>query len=354
MITKYITGRLPSKDPSDPALMSRIKSWVRVCDQKHKDCAFLSANRPQPKRILDISGPRPVVIHTNFEEGRYIALSYCWGKSGKNILLTEATFDQFTSTGIDTDTLPKTIQDAIVVCRSLGIRYLWIDALRIVQREPDLKDFIAEAPRMSDYYGNAYLTLIAGSAQDCAEGFLNKRNDPKSAPCEIIYDRTDFPTDKDMEGTVKVFLSPSQSRGPVQDRAWTFQESALSQRSLIYGPEQIQFVCPTCAIFEDGEFQKISSPDERLPFNPTGYPKIHHLVRHHDKAAVLFRAYEIWFGVLYSYTSRDLSDSQDKLAAIAGDEPFCIELVSIFGIGRGCFNSLPNYPCSSTKYALLT
>lgn len=34
---------------------------------------------------------------------------------------------------IDMDELPKTFQDAIVITRRLGARYLWIDSLYIIQ-----------------------------------------------------------------------------------------------------------------------------------------------------------------------------------------------------------------------------
>lgn len=298
--------------------MSKIRHWIATCDQEHQACTFLSAGRTQPTRILDISKDNPVVLHTNSAQGTYLALSYCWGTSGKNVLLTSSTFDQFTSTGVDRSILPQTIQDAIIVCRTLSVQYLWIDALCIIQRQPNLEDFIAEAPKMSDYYRNAYLTLIAGSAQDCADGFLLERNNLNPQPCEIMYDRVDFPSDKSMTGSAKLFLLPSQEPGPIQSRAWTFQESALSPRSLVFGLDQMRFVCPTRSIYEDGEFQKIYKPDERLSFNPAGYPNIHHLVKYSNKAEVVSRAYETWFGVLHGYTSRNLSNPQDKLAAIAG------------------------------------
>lgn len=298
--------------------MARVKDWIATCDQEHETCAFLSAERGQPTRILDISKDNPIVLHTTAAKGRYVALSYCWGTSEKNVLLTSSTFNEFTSKGIDRNTLPKTIRDAIAVCRELGVSNLWVDALCIIQRQLDLKDFMAEAPRMCDYYRNAYFTLIAGSPQDCADGFLIKRDNPKAEPCELTYDRKGLPSDEDMTGSVMLFMLPSQHPGPIQGRAWTFQESALSQRTLVYGLDQIRFVCPTHSIYEDGEFQKIYNPNERLSFNPAGYPNIHHLVRHGNKAEIVGRAYETWFGILHSYTSRSLSDTQDKLAAIAG------------------------------------
>lgn len=267
---------------------------------------------------MDISGDKPIVLETNFAEGRYVALSYCWGPSGKNVLLTSAAFEEFTSTGIDVNTLPKTMRDAILVCKALEIDRLWVDALCIVQREPDLKDFIAEAPRMAEYYNNAYLTLIAGSAEDCADGFLHKRSNPRAAPCEIMYDRTIFPTDTDMTGSVKLFMHPSQDVGPIRHRAWTFQESNLTQRSITYGIDQVRFICPSMSAFEDGDLQNISSALKGQTCDPSGFPGIHHIIRQKKKSEVLESAYQLWFGTLFEYTSRNLTNPQDKLAAIAG------------------------------------
>ncbi|KAK1707868.1 hypothetical protein BDP67DRAFT_581527 [Colletotrichum lupini] len=50
--------------------------------------------------------------------------------------------------GIITATMPQTFQDAVTMTRKLGIRYLWIDALCIVQ--DDIADWSREASTMGD------------------------------------------------------------------------------------------------------------------------------------------------------------------------------------------------------------
>jgi hypothetical protein len=68
--------------------------------------------------------------------------------------------------------LPRTIQDAISVTRRLGVRFLWVDALCIVQDSINGQDWIDESSKMASIYGNAYLTIVAEAANDCSQGFL--------------------------------------------------------------------------------------------------------------------------------------------------------------------------------------
>jgi len=114
------------------------------------------------------------------QRGRYAALSYCWGDSLP--LETTTTNLQAHESAIGFEKLPQTLQDAVMVVRYLGIRYVWIDCLCILQ---DSKaDWEREAARMADIYSNAYLTLAASRAKHCGEGFLGTRNiDPSLRAC---------------------------------------------------------------------------------------------------------------------------------------------------------------------------
>ncbi|KAK3897222.1 hypothetical protein C8A05DRAFT_19973, partial [Staphylotrichum tortipilum] len=47
--------------------------------------------------------------------------------------LTKANLATLTTTGIQTRALPQTFQDAITATAKLGMRYVWIDLLCIVQ-----------------------------------------------------------------------------------------------------------------------------------------------------------------------------------------------------------------------------
>jgi hypothetical protein len=66
--------------------------------------------------------------------------------------------------------LPQTIQDAISVTHRLGIRYLWVDALCIIQDNPIDKS--TEINAVGANYKNATLTISAASAASVELGFL--------------------------------------------------------------------------------------------------------------------------------------------------------------------------------------
>jgi hypothetical protein len=61
--------------------------------------------------------------------GKYATLSYCWG-TGLPFMTTKETLS-LRKAGIGFQSLPKTLQDAAMVARYLGLRYIWIDCLAI-------------------------------------------------------------------------------------------------------------------------------------------------------------------------------------------------------------------------------
>jgi hypothetical protein len=76
-------------------------------------------------------GQAPYLATGEGKHARYATLSHCWGRS--TLAMTTLENLQKHIDSIPLDILPKTFRDAIVVCRQLGIQYLWIDRLCIVQ-----------------------------------------------------------------------------------------------------------------------------------------------------------------------------------------------------------------------------
>lgn len=75
------------------------------------------------------------LYETNEETEQYIYLSHCWG--GHQPLKTDVSTIEARKKGINWDELPRTFQDAVVMTRALGIRYLWIDSLCTVQDDEE-------------------------------------------------------------------------------------------------------------------------------------------------------------------------------------------------------------------------
>ncbi|TVY15628.1 hypothetical protein LARI1_G006275 [Lachnellula arida] len=150
-----------------------VLDWIRDCCENHEDCC----NDPSassiylPSRILDIQSRKEVFLvetrdlAASANGPRYATLSHCWGKT---ILIrtTKKTFRQ-RKEGMKWETLPPTFRDAISLARALGIQFLWIDSLCIIQ--DDKRDWEREAACMAKIYSNSYINIAATGASDSLE-----------------------------------------------------------------------------------------------------------------------------------------------------------------------------------------
>lgn len=66
--------------------------------------------------------------------------------------------------------MPQNFRDAVKLTRLLGIRYLWIDPLCILQDSKE--DWEREGLKINDVYKYSYVTVAATSASAAYDGFL--------------------------------------------------------------------------------------------------------------------------------------------------------------------------------------
>ena len=157
--------------------MRQIRQRLGECLTSHANCQRLNPHI-RPPRLIDVqsSGPDMVQLRlldsTKFDP--YAALSYCWGAS--QAIKTTLSSLIAHEAGIPVASLPQTLQDAIRVTREIGIDFLWIDSLYIIQDSPN--ELAKEVANMSYYYGNALVTLSASVSKSCSEGFLNGKGQP--------------------------------------------------------------------------------------------------------------------------------------------------------------------------------
>jgi hypothetical protein len=151
--------------------------------------------------------------------------------------------------GISETSLPQTIRDAISVTRELGIRFLWVDALCIVQDSLHGEDWHAEASKMRDVYSNALVTISAESTKDARSGFLSHRS---SEPTNRCFKLPYLLVNGDQCGSVYLqqVPVPSYYYSYLSYRAWAFQERGLSMRVLEYRHDMISLTCRTGMIAE--------------------------------------------------------------------------------------------------------
>jgi hypothetical protein len=100
-------------------------------------------------------------------------------------MTTEDNLDRFIAGKIPLP-LPKTFHDAVVTTRALGVQYLWIDSLCIIQDSSE--DWSDQAPRMASIYGNAYVVIAADAATNSSEGFLDHPNRRFNRAVPIPYE----------------------------------------------------------------------------------------------------------------------------------------------------------------------
>lgn len=142
--------------------------------------------------------------------------------------------------GIDFSTLTLTIREAITITRRSGLRYIWIDSLCIIQDSDDDKK--VELGKMAEIYENAHLTIIAASAKEANDGFLDIRPTP-----EILV-KTPVGTYDPSLGTILLrrhrdVCLADDSLDQTETRAWCFQESILGPRCLVYSSLNLHWGC---------------------------------------------------------------------------------------------------------------
>ena len=220
--------------------------------------------------------------------------------------------------------LPRTIQDAVQVTRQLGVRYLWVDALCIIQGSDSeaIRDWQRESAKMSDVYSGAFLTLAAASSSSVHQGIFATRKNQYQIGCSIPYTSLSQPNTSstllvceerpDFADTLKESL---------HSRGWTLQERHLSKRILYYNSEQISFECRYSIILESESGSRHSTLLQRPAYTKLPGRELYSGVYRISavKEGLTMSGNELdWNHIVEDYTSRNLSHEQDKLPALSG------------------------------------
>ncbi|KAM5356542.1 hypothetical protein ACJ41O_003188 [Fusarium nematophilum] len=341
-------------DPSSEASFGMIKGWIKNCKEKHTICSEAQSltTRTLPKRVINIGPESNDRIHvfehddtTQHIDEPYIALSHCWGKS-HHLISTKATLSQWKK-NIPFSDLARTFQDAVNISRKLGIRYVWIDSLCIVQ--DDKKDGEIEAAKMASIYNGAELVLSATGSIDGDGGCLFKREPfvtvsgtlPDGKVFEI-YGRkttqhgvfgwdTDVNSAKGSSNPIAGTTIGDVDDHPLMTRAWCFQERLLATRILHYTRGEIIFDCLSSMDCECGALDG----HERDPLIParrvikTGHKYItgtksyrsawtHPRPPLGEEAKAFEQHHELWRDLIIQYSQKQITHKSDGLPAVAG------------------------------------
>jgi hypothetical protein len=221
-----------------------MTEWLDICCNKHDSCK-VGGPHLLPKYILDVSPEAGDTIatlrlykSTAGEAGKYAALSYCWG-GPQRVTLTEDTLESL-KIAIDERSLPQTIKDAIKMTRGLNLRYLWIDALCIIQDSTE--DKASQMPLMGNIYRHSQITFIASKAASVNDGFLNRT--PVFDYSRVVTTSNEENEKDRLDHYVNhIPIRRSPQFDPIFDRAWAYQERILSPRTVVFAKGGMYWRC---------------------------------------------------------------------------------------------------------------
>jgi hypothetical protein len=122
----------------------QARAVARECVEEYCYCPQAQI-RELPTRVIVLADDESIVciLVTGKCRDYYTVLSYCWGEQNQQVLLKENI--TVMQEGFATDQLLQTIIDAVQTTRELGLSYLWIDALCIIQdnKENQLQEILS-------------------------------------------------------------------------------------------------------------------------------------------------------------------------------------------------------------------
>jgi len=255
-----------------------------------------------------------------------VTLSHCWGPKGVPFKLQKAN-ESTLSERIPIDKLSLTFKDAIRFTRRLrilGVRYIWIDALCIIQdSEEDWQD---QAFIMGEIYGSAFCNLAACTGPDGSSGLYPHSDGISRRLCTLKAGASSC-----ISGSFAVrdrnVMRSSQNKSTILSRAWCVQELMLAPRVLYFAHNHTVWEC-SALLAED------SLPTRHIDLKD-GYDfssgrKFRYKGGKADttsRAASLvseaedsfpFNYYSAWMEAILTYTECDLTYHTDRLVGISG------------------------------------
>jgi hypothetical protein len=348
--------RVPSNfeyEPGSDGALKKLRKDVELMSKGRNDVQ--SSFKPSRLISFDVSKPGSHA-HVKLVDGImvpdtavYAALSYCWG-GGQKLKLTKGNHSQLYQ-NISFESLPRTLQDAVIVASNFDIPYLWIDALCIIQ--DDEVDMGRELSIMAQIYQNAFLTISASRAKSVEEGFLQPRlpfrdsasvafaltllepETQQSIPV-ICFPIADLVGYEPRNPLTSEMMHEGYPKDPLILRAWCFQERALSSHLIEFGILSTRVRLDTASI-PNTRYSGSWKHDEthRIPFTISGVHQFSgrddvtdpHALLRDENPQVLSKTsktladtrelYAYWCSTLTYFSILKLSMQKDRLPAFS-------------------------------------
>lgn len=302
-----------------------------MCDSGHAGCCSSRVVLPEhrPARFVDIDrlpGMFRVVPSSAVDPTeRYVVLSHRRRKVQSPQLTVDN--EQQLRQGMSISELPKVFRDAIFVAHHLGVRFLWIDCLCVMQEGDNNKEWNLESSRMDTIYQNAYCNFSANDATDANdvtdEGLLFDRDARLFARLNIQSSSSDGKGKENWTSIGKDIWRTEVSNSPLHNRGWAFQERAMASRVIHFCRREIFWECREACLCESFPTENPSSS----VFDLDGFALLRQQPtefwencawRDDPNFPLEDLPYEVWDDTVKEYTRRQFTFPSDKLVAISG------------------------------------
>jgi len=241
----------------------------------------------------------------------YMTLSHCWGTA---IFLKPTTTNiEYLKKVFRIRELPKTFQETIMDSREFGVRYLWIDALCIVQDSAE--DWHHAAAKMMKVCQNSHCNIATTGASDSEQGCFFQRDPFLKFPV-LFKSHWRNARNLSYHFVSTRFWAYQVDKAPLNARGWVLQERLLSPRVLHYGKEQLFWEC-----------RRLDACETYPEAFPRGMRSLSEQLKKYDLDSKISSAVDPgqidpveshWGNIVEVYTSCDLTKAEDKLIAISG------------------------------------
>ncbi|KAK8108750.1 heterokaryon incompatibility protein-domain-containing protein [Apiospora sp. TS-2023a] len=229
--------------------------------------------------------------------------------SNEPMLLTKDTYAIYQDC-IPIEDLPRKYIDAVQAAHQLGVQYLWIDSLCIIQ--DDQQDWEIESAQMHRVYRHSYCNLSATSSTSSNEGLFYER-DATWLRSHVIIPGNDMDPAMVTQEMDEEWYSRLDEE-PLYSRGWVCQERLLSTRNVSFARHLVYFKCAKEMSSElSGDHEYISEKN------------IRNRIRTVDRQLFSLRTlgnYQFpslaWNNIVAFYSGCDLANPTDKLVVISG------------------------------------
>ncbi|KAK2007221.1 hypothetical protein LZ32DRAFT_632446 [Colletotrichum eremochloae] len=274
---KDVESHLPA-----PSCLAQDSSWLQDCLASHLTCKQAS-NMRLPTRVIEFG-----------TAGLREPFLLCWGDPSVHpVMKTTRETLVAHEPSIAHGGMSATLRDAVTITSRLGIQYFWIDALCIIQGDPD--DWAREAGQMCEVYSNAVnsIRIFAPRAFEIPPQQLELNGRPVYVRDSLKRKHNDVPI------LLRVFEIEDNHAKPINKSAWTLQEAILSSRTLRYTSNELLDEGPLRCLRSPALFQEMLTTRAYLQWRQILQLFMEHFISYDEDRLPALSHMSTQFGLLY-------------------------------------------------------